>query len=155
MYDKLKPEPPTPLDEICTCDREHPIALCYALTNNPIRCIECYRELPPERLQPPPEMVEIIAKWRRFYSCFYLLWLDSGEFEDWARQQLLDPKSAANRRSYETCKIVSQLRRCYHWWFQEPEIDGYEPLSYCPKCQAKLTEKFDRLVCENCQILIP
>ena len=153
-YWKLKPEPPTPLDQICVCEQQHPVVLCYALTSNPIRCISCNKELSPERLEPTEEIVEAIASWRQFYSCFYLLWLDSGEFEEWAHQQLSDPYSSVNKRSYGMCQILCALRPCYYWYFQYKEANDFKSLSYCPKCGITLTRLFERLVCEDCQILI-
>jgi predicted nucleic acid-binding Zn ribbon protein len=153
-YWKLKPELLTPVNEICGCDPQHPIVLCNVLTRNPIRCLNCNQELPPERWQPTAEMVEHIASWRRFHSCFYGLWLDSGEFEEWAHQQLSDPQSPVNQRSYELCQMLSELRLCYYWYFQDPEADPIESLRGCPRCGGHWTRRCDRLVCEDCQILV-
>ncbi len=153
-YWKLKPEPPTPLDEICVCDEQYPVVLCHALSSNPIRCINCNKELSPERLEPTAEMVEVVVSWRQFYSCFYWLWLDSGEFEEWAYQQLSNPRSPVNQRSYRVCQVLSTLRPCYYWYFQDTGADDFESLSHCPNCGGNLTRLFERLVCEACQILI-
>ncbi len=153
-YWKLKPEQPTPVDEICACDRQYPIVLCDVLTRNPIRCLKCNQELHPEQWEPTAEMVEIVASWRRFHSCFYGLWLDSGEFEEWACQQLSNPHSPVNQRSYEVCQILSEVRLCYYWYFQDTGADNFESRSCCPRCQGNLTKRFDRLVCEDCLILI-
>lgn len=70
-YWKLKPEQATPVDEICVCDRQYPIVLCDILTCNPVRCLNCNQELPPERWEPSAEMVEVVTSWQRFHSCFY------------------------------------------------------------------------------------
>jgi predicted nucleic acid-binding Zn ribbon protein len=153
-YWKLKPEQPTPADEICVCDQQYPIVLCNVLTRNPIRCLKCNRELPPERWEPTAEMIELVASWRRFHSCFYALWLDSGKFEEWACQQLSDPESIVNQRSYEVCQILSKMRSCYYWYFRDTEADNSELLTCCPRCGGDLTKRFDHLVCEACQILI-
>ena len=153
-YWKLKPRLPTPADEICSCAQAYPIILCYAISDNPIRCANCNLEVPPERLQPNSLLVDDIASWCQFYSCFYNLWLDSGEFEDWARAQLSDPYSPANVRGYEVCSKLSAIRPCYYWWFQDTGVAGFEPINTCPKCNASLIEKYGRLVCERCSMVV-
>ncbi len=153
-YWKLKPGPPTPADEICSCKEANPIVLCYAISENPIRCADCNFEVPAERLRPTPELADEIASWREFYGCFYKLWLDSGEFENWARVQLSDPHSAANERGYMVCAKLSTIRPCYYWWFQDTGADNFKPISQCPKCNGNLIKKFGKSVCESCSIIV-
>lgn len=154
IYFKLKPIPPTPVDGICSCKASFPFVLCYAFGDNPIRCSECNLEVLPENLPFEASLIDEIASWNRFYSCFFNLWLDSGEFEEWARQQLSDPQSTANQRAYSLCLQISEIRECYFWWFQDIGADNFKFLETCPKCNSQLTEKFDRLVCEQCSILV-
>jgi hypothetical protein len=99
-------------------------------------------------------LVDEIASWRQFYSCFYDLWLDSGEFEDWAQSQLSEPNSAVNNRSYKLCAQLSSIRRCYFWWFQDSGEEGFERINKCPKCNGQLLEKFNRSVCDRCMIMV-
>jgi predicted nucleic acid-binding Zn ribbon protein len=153
-YWKLKPPPPTPADEICHCEKAYPIIICYASSENPIRCANCNQELPPERFQPTAALVDEIASWRQFYSCFYNLWLDSGEFEDWARSQLSDPNSPANERGYKLCEQLSSIRPCYYWWFQDTSEEGFEAVRTCPKCNSELVEKFNGSACDRCLIIL-
>jgi predicted nucleic acid-binding Zn ribbon protein len=154
-YWKLKPAGPTPADEICSCSQPYPLILCHALSNNPLRCAQCNLEVPPERLQLDLALVDELASWREFYGCFYKLWLDSGEFESWARAQLGDPSSPANQRGYQLCARLSTFRPCYYWWFQDTGVDDFEPVKCCPRCNANLTESFGRLACERCSIIVP
>ncbi len=154
IYLKLKPALPTPKDGICSCKNTFPFELCYAFFDNPIRCIECNLEVLPENLPFETPLIDEIASWNTFYSCFFNLWLDSGEFEDWACQQLSDPQSVANQRAYSLCTQISEIRKCYFWWFQDTGADDFTPLATCPKCHSQLIEKYDRLICEQCSILI-
>lgn len=153
-YIKLKPAPPTPPEEICVCEQAHPIILCYALSDNPICCAHCRQEIPPEQMKFDRSQVDAIASWRQFYSSFYHLWLDSREYEDWAREILSDPQSPVNERGYKVCAELAPLRPCYYWWFQDTGWESFEPLETCPKCHAELTERFGRLICEPCRIIV-
>jgi hypothetical protein len=153
-YFRLKPLPPTPIEEICHCKKSYPIFLCYAISENPLRCANCNCEIQPERLQLSSPIVDEIATWRRFYSCFYHLWLDSGEFEEWARLQLSDPHSPANERGYKLCEKLKIIRRCYYWWFQDTGSDLFEELDDCPRCNQRLVAAYNRLVCEECNIMV-
>src|SRR5207249_2147529 len=89
-YWKLKPPPPAPHDEVCSCAGQPAIVLRSALSYNPIACADCNLEVPPERLGFSEKLAEEIAFWRTFHDAFFHLWLDSAEFEQWARGQLSD-----------------------------------------------------------------
>ena len=97
-YFKLKPSPPTPEDEICHCSDSPPIKLMSLalLSENPLRCLRCNGEVPPERLQLQPLEVDAVAHWNSVYGAIDSLELDSGPYATWARSQLLDPKSPPN-----------------------------------------------------------
>jgi len=170
-YLKLRPFPAPPADELCACQEIEALALCYVFySRNPLRCLSCNNEVPPERLDLTPAMVDSLASWASFYGCFYLLWLESGEFETWARQQLTDPRSPANERGLAVCGRLSEIKPCYFWWFEETVDEDYQPLSACPRCGAPLAERpspsppggksveressFRRLVCEPCRIVV-
>ncbi len=49
-YFKLRSPEPTPPDELCTCLGVPPIKLMCALGYNPVHCMDCNLEVPPERL---------------------------------------------------------------------------------------------------------
>ena len=154
VYCKLKPAAPTPQEELCSCQSQLPFVLCYAFNENPIRCMACDLEVLPENLPFTPSLITEIASWRGFYRCFFDLWLDSDEFEEWAYQQLSDPQSVANQRAYNLCFQISEIRKCYFWWFQDVERDTATVLVTCPRCHGDLEKEFGRFVCEQCSILI-
>jgi hypothetical protein len=55
-YFKLKPFPPTPEDELCRCASIKEINLAYKLGNNPLNCLKCNGEIPPERIALNPDV---------------------------------------------------------------------------------------------------
>src|SRR5262249_31236284 len=149
-YERLRTPPPTPTDEVCSCEGTAPLVLRAVLSPNPIGCADCNLEVPPERLRFSRELADDLAAWCAFYECFYGLWLDSGEFEDWAKAQLGDPESPANTRGLALRERLDRSRRCYYWWFQDNGGDDVEPLADCPVCGLTLVPRGKRLVCEPC-----
>lgn len=98
QYWKLRPPTPTPEDEICACNSVTPVVLQSKLSPNPLSFARCNLEVPPERIGFDERLADFLASWRNFHDSFYSLWLDSGEFEEWAKGQLCDPVSAVNTR---------------------------------------------------------
>lgn len=153
-YWKLRPPPPMSDADLCSCTGAPPILLQAHLTSNPLSCIACILEVPPERLGFSDAFAERLASWQRFHDCSYLLWLDSGEFEAWARVQLEDPASPVNGRALELVSELRALRLAYYWWFQATGEEDFQPLSRCPVCEATLAERYGRHLCEECSIVI-
>ncbi len=153
-YWRLRPPPPTPSDDICSCSGSPPIMLQAHLSSNPISCITCNLEVPPERIGFSEPLCEWLAYWQQFHDCFFLLWLDSGEFESWAKAQLEDPESPVNKQGLELVSDLNSLRRAYYWLFQDTDVKDFQPLSRCPVCQGELSEQHGRNTCEQCSIVI-
>jgi hypothetical protein len=146
-YFKLRPPAPTPEEEICQCQGSPPIKLMYALGYNPVNCMNCNLEVPPESLQLPSSTVEAIAFWRSMYDAIYRLWPDSGEYETWAQEQLEDTSSSINRSGREVQSILDNVRRCYYWHFRDQSGDEYLPPDTCPYCGEMLT-RYDKGIFE-------
>jgi hypothetical protein len=123
------------------------------LSSNPISCVTCNLEVPPERVGFSSEIAENLAAWQRFHECFYLLWLDSGEFESWARAQLEDPESPVNKRAIALVADLNAYRRAYYWWFQDTASQDFQALSRCPACRSELKSLNNRQICERCSII--
>lgn len=156
-YRRLRPKAATPNNEICVCDSATSIVLQPHFSPNPLSCARCNLEVPPERIGLNAAIVESVATWRRFHEAFYVLWLDSGEFEDWAADQLSNPVSPVNRRGLALARQLSKWRRCYLWWFQLEDIEEGTS-TVCPGCALPLEPRFTGerpqggglLVCETC-----
>jgi hypothetical protein len=153
-YRKLRPQPPTPEEDLCSCADSPPIVLQAHLSPNPLSCLVCNLEVAPERVGFPETLAEEFASWQSFHNCFYLLWLDSGEFESWAQAQLEDPGSRVNKWGLELVTELRAFHPAYYWWFQDNGAEDFEPLSRCPACQSALTERRGRHVCEQCSIVV-
>ena len=69
FYAMLRPPRPTPGDELCACGDEKPVILMGGGTGsyNPVRCISCNKEVPPERLKLEWALVNAIAFWHSQY----------------------------------------------------------------------------------------
>ena len=152
-YWKLRPWPATPDDELCACADQPPIVLQDHLSSNPLACLKCNGEVPPERIGFTAELAEGLAFWRHLHAALYYLWLDSGEYEAWARARLEDPAGAIHLRGLELVAELNKYRRTYYWWFQDASADDFVPTTKCPRCSADLVERFARLACETCSIV--
>ena len=152
-YWKLRPPPPTPDDELCGC-ADSPIVLAAHHSSNPLLCMVCNLEVPPERIGFSEALSERLAFWQSFHDCFYLLWLDSGEYESWAKAQLENPTSPVNQRGLELVSELGEFRPAYYWWFQDTAAEGFQPLNCCPVCGGELAMRHKQLVCASCSVMV-
>src|SRR4051794_2341645 len=97
-YKRLRAPAPTLEDELCTCPAGTPVKLMSTggLGFNPIHCLNCNLEVVPERLGISAELAEAVATWLWTYGAIDALELASGAYEQWARDELLDPTSSPN-----------------------------------------------------------
>jgi hypothetical protein len=121
--------------EACECSGVESLLLVDLLTDNPLHCGFCRKEVDPERLQLTIEETEGFAHWFSAASALYRLWLDSGEYEGYAKERLLDPKGQVNVKGLELAKVLSAKIPTKHWFFSDPD-DG-EPAD-CRVCGSKL-----------------
>ena len=161
-YSRLLPQPATEADEICQCENGPPVLLQPHLTRNPLSCGRCNLEVPPERLGFDAALADALASWRNFHDSFFYLWLDSGEFEDWAAAQLREPSSVVNVRGLDLARRLSIGHPVYLWWFQDEGAPGWMPATRCPRCSSALDVRFsgerpqggELRVCDSCLIAL-
>jgi predicted nucleic acid-binding Zn ribbon protein len=159
-YFKLKPPEGTPADEVCHCLDAPPIKLMCAITYNPVYCMNCNSEVPPEELAMSEQLAQSIAQWRQVYDALDMLWLDSGDYEDWAKSQLLDVTGQVNILGRQCQTELNKIRRCYYTLFKDTGDSESETAPNCPVCQQQLLEydhgKFpgEWLTCEDCLLVI-
>ncbi len=151
-YFKLRPDQPTPPSEICSCPGEPPILLFRTFGPNPLHCIVCNLEVPPDRLGFSEQLASDIASWRSFYGAFDTLWLDSGEFEAWAVRHLTDPTGAVVTKGRAVVADLNKFRRTYLLWFQDASAEDYAPPTSCPVCGMPLAPRGRARVCDACAI---
>ena len=123
------------------------------LTDNPLHCGSCRREVDPERLQLTVEETEAVARWFSTASALYRLWLDSGEYEEYAKSRLLDPEGQVNRDGLEVARRLSVKVPTRLWFFHDTD-DG-EP-AQCPVCGVELNTdvKWGTGRCPDCPIQV-
>ena len=157
IYFKLRPPELTPADELCRC-LHTPMKLMYALSYNPLHCMNCNLEIPLDTLTLSSEVVEAIANWRDIYQAIYLLWLDSGSYEEWAQEQLSDITSEVNLHGRAVQEVVNSSRRCYYCHFQDQSAEHYQPMKVCPICGDVLQDYtqgiFLQRICERNSIVV-
>ena len=157
-YAKPRPPAPTHDEELCHCLDTPPIKLMHALSWNPLHCMHCNLEVPAEPLALSPHLVEEMSAWNEIYHAIYILWLDSGAYEAWAREQLADITSTVNARGRDVQRDLNEIRRCYYWYFQDQSADNYCPLRSCPVCGDALQDYtagiFLQRVCDRDSIVV-
>lgn len=131
-YQKLRPR-----TEIERCESVvvESLLLVDILTDNPIHCGQCRNEIDPERLQLTVAEVDKMASWFIAASALYRLWLHSGEYEQYAKERLLDPHGEINVEGREIARKLSEKWPARLWFFSDTD-DG-EP-AHCPVCQQPL-----------------
>ena len=82
-----------------------------------------------------------------------MLWLDSAEYELWAKSKLLDKTGEVKKLGLKATKLLSEKHSAYLWWFWDTD-DG-DP-ACCPNCAGPLDPdtKFGFGKCEPCKIYI-
>jgi hypothetical protein len=154
-YWKLRPPSATPVAEPCDCADRPSIVLQGHLSSNPIVCLSCNGEVPPERIGFSADLAERVAFWRRVHDALYALWLDSSDYESWARARLEDPIGEVSVWGLEVVRQLNSHCHAYYWWFQDSTADDFVPSSQCPRCSADLVERSGWQVCEECSIVVP
>lgn len=152
---KLRPFGKTPDDEICKCDPCNELALCSSLGPNPLRCLVCRGEVEPEKIGFDTDVAEQISEWNTIWQSLSNLWLDSGDYESWAIEQLNDPKGSVNIRGLAIVRQLNHFVETYYWWFQDSEADDYQLADKCPVCFDSLSQNKERGYgkCERCSVL--
>ena len=155
-YHLFRPAAPTPDDEMCRCPNGTPIKLMglSSLGSNPIHCLRCNLEVSPEGLGLSDSDIQTITHWGSIERAIGWLELDSGAYEDWARAQLLDPRSSINAEGLEAVRSLNRPdRRWYYSFFQPETDDDFEPRTTCPVCDGPLVQykagKFPQVLCEQ------
>ena len=131
-YNKLRPWTEI---EACECVSIEGLFLVDLLTDNPLHCDFCRKEVDPERLKLTVEETESVARWFSAASALYRLWLDSGEYEEYAKVRLLDPNGQVNRDGLNVAQALSARIPSRLWFFSDTD-DGVP--THCPICRNEL-----------------
>jgi len=148
VYQKLRPWTEI---ESCQCESVQGLLLVDLLTDNPLHCDRCRKEVDPERLQLTVEETELVARWFGTAAALYRLWLDSGQYEEYAKTQLVDPEGQVNRDGLEVARRLSARIPTRLWFFRD--ADDEEPVR-CPMCGSALDTnvRWGLGACSNCPV---
>jgi hypothetical protein len=150
VYQKLRPWTEI---EACQCPSIEGLLLLDSLTDNPLHCSVCLREIDPERAQLTVDETGAVATWFSAASALYRLWLHSGEYEEYAKAKLTDPAGQVNRAGLQVARQLSTRIPTRLVFFRD--TDDAEP-TQCPVCGTPLTTSVRRGVgeCPSCPLLI-
>jgi hypothetical protein len=139
--------------ELCDCARIDRLLLVYTLTDNPIHCFACKGAVDPETISLSEDQVDIVCRWHSTFRALYDLWLNSGEYETWAKTQLLKPAGEVNVSGLAAAAALSKSIPTYYWWFHE---EGDPILHNCPSCSMELGPEtgHGHGQCDACQIVV-
>ncbi|MEO7101202.1 MAG: hypothetical protein ABI162_17755 [Luteolibacter sp.] len=75
--------------------------------------------------------IDDVARVMATHGALFDLWLQSGEYEEWAKQRLIDPKGQVNVDGMAIARKLSVKWPCYYLWFYDTEDGAPER---CPSC---------------------
>jgi hypothetical protein len=146
---QLKEAPLT--GEVCRCTPQTALHLRYEFSEFPLFCTDCTGQIFPAAFHLTEDLAQEILSWRTLYAALYDLWLDSSDYEAFARSALLDTTGEVNRRGLTLAARLSEQRTTYYWWFSE---DADSSPVKCPVCHTPMTEHATRRFrfCHGCHI---
>jgi predicted Zn-ribbon and HTH transcriptional regulator len=149
-YQKLLHPAPIPPEDYCDCAQIKAIYLAFDLIENPLRCDTCRSVIAPERSALTPPQIDALVDWTTTFGSIYKLWLQSGSYETWAYDQLVDPNSPVNLQGMTVAGLLSEGQPCGYLWFWSE----HRPTS-CPRCASALEPQPNHfLLCSNCRIYV-
>ena len=144
-------------EDYCACATRSAVKVMSDLEHYPICCIDCNLGVDPYALGIPGELIERLLRWQCVHDAIYRLWLDSGEYTLWARDELHEISSPLNRLGLELREELAVDGPVYYWWFQDSSVDGFRPIKHCPICERELqpyvADRIAQYVCEACRII--
>jgi len=153
LVDRYAPLRPDEEYETCECEDLKGLLIVDLLSCNPIHCAACRRMVDPERLKLSGELVDAVIRWQSAFGSLYRLWLDSGEYELWAKERMIEPSGQVNTAGLNLAQELSKQLPTRYWWFRDTD----DPLpSNCPCCGSNLhpSDKYGDLQCPRCPFLI-
>ena len=138
---------------VCNCDQIKSLFLLSMLSDNPIYCGECRQEADPNKLGFDKNEIDKMNSWHLVAGSLYKLWIDSGEYEEYAKACLTDPFGEINTDGIDLAKDLSNKIPTKFWMFSDTE-DGTP--THCPICKngLNLDVRWGTGCCEKCSIQI-
>ena len=142
---------------ICHCSTDEPAILNGALPVSPLNCMQCKSPIPLNDVIIPNELQHALSKWAKSYNSLFILWSETIEYREWAKQRLLDEIGSINLEGIELAQQCDLIRKTYYWIFQDNSNKDYVQPLYCPFCGASMAPilKNDFKVCHDCRVAYP
>ena len=149
----MKPEP----EKSCHCSNDVPVILQGSLPESPLNCMQCKTPVSLEDVSVSDELADAINKWGQLYSSLFTLWRDSGEYQEWAKQKLLDEAGSINLEGLKLAQQYNVMRKAYYWMFRDNSDKDYVQPQHCPFCGASMVPilENDFKVCHDCRVAYP
>jgi hypothetical protein len=122
--------------------------LLSRLSANPLCCFTCTGEVAPETLGLSDAEQEAIAHWRALHDSVYQLWLDSADYEDWARGELERTDGPVHVRGRAVRAVLSGHVDALYGWFCGEKASPRA----CPLCGQRLVAQPHWLTCGGCAV---
>jgi predicted nucleic acid-binding Zn ribbon protein len=113
----------------------------------------------PNRLHLSKELTSELLLWQHQFDSLYKLWLNSGDQEKQALEQLSSIDSEVNKIGLTLTHKLGQVHQCYYWWFIDKSDENHAKFSACPNCKTDLIKRknkinIDTYICKQCKIII-
>ena len=142
----------------CACGTERAIILSVSLSRDELPCGRCGAGIPVEGLKGPRDVIHLLRRWVDQAYAIEMLWLSSGEYEDWAKGEIDSAKSKVNQMGRQVAQKLTPTVPT--WLYSAPHagarqaVDKY--LDHCPAChdptdKTGLIAKYG-LGCAKCRV---
>ncbi len=125
-------------DNICRCSRDEPALLHGSLPVSPLYCMQCKKPILLNDAIITNELEHATIKWAKTYNSLFILWSDTIEYREWAKQKLLDEIGSINLEGFRLAQQYNAVRKTYYWIFQDNSDKDYVQPQHCPFCGASL-----------------
>jgi hypothetical protein len=141
----------------CRCAGTSPLRLMWALDPDVVWCIRCNAPVKRATHFFRPAAKNSLGRWKAEFESIYRLWLESGDYESWARRQLTSLAAPINRTGLKLVRANSKLdgRKLYYYFDQF--LDRPVRARKCPACGGALNIVQGRSLglCSRCLLAIP
>lgn len=141
--------------ESCLCDSRIPIRLMATPSRNAISCMKCNLVVDNTGLHLSTTDRKSLVKWRKTYWNIYSLWLDSGEYEDWAAEKLQSFQGQVNSEGRQLARRILGRGPCFYWLFWDETNELAYPRK-CPSCQRDWSAspfRSGESICKSCRLV--
>ena len=146
------------MNEACACGTKRVIVLSVTLTRDDLPCGSCGGTIPVDKVTGPREAIHLLRRWVDEAFAIETLWFASGEYADWAKGELDNPKSKVNALGRQVAQKLTPAIAT--WLYSAPHAEARQAvdkyLDHCPACKdptepTGLIPKFG-LGCKKCRV---